>query len=164
MLENERNDESSAGMNSRNLIIVLSLTVAVLLVAAPFLAERSTKSSLQRATMMISSNVHLTRQKALAGESNYRISYDYREQAFRIYREDMPGHWVLDPPENQFLLPQGVILSPTSRPSDGAVSISAAGDVTGGQEVLLNLRDDNDNKVTIRVSRAGHIQEFPSWK
>lgn len=143
---------------------MFSLTAAVLLVAVPFLAERSTRSSLQRATEIISSNIHLTRQKAMAGESNYRISYDYREQVFRIYREHTPGGWALDPPNNRFLLPQGVTISPTSKPVDGTLSISSSGDVTGGDEVLLNLRDDNDNKVAIRVSKAGHIQEFPSWK
>jgi hypothetical protein len=149
---------------SRNVMIVLALTAAILLIAVPFLAEKRTKSSLQRAASMISNQVQLTRQKAMASESDYRISYDYKAQVFRVYRHDPPGRWTLDPPENYFLLPQGVILSPASKPEDGAISITASGDVIAVDEVLLRLSDDYDNKLSIRVSKAGHIQELSTWK
>jgi hypothetical protein len=148
----------------RSLIVGFGLIASIVVVATPFLAERGTKSSLQRAVKMISSNVHLARQKAMAAETNYRISYDYQAQHFRVYREERPGQWVLDPPENFFLLPQGVHVSRESTPANGAILISASGEVTAGDEVLLKLSDDNENRLSIRVSKAGNIQEFPAWR
>ena len=100
----------------------------------------------------------------MASESNYRISYDYQAQHFRIYREEQPGRWVLDPPENFFMLPQGVTLSQQSAPANGAITINTAGEVSAIEDVLLKLTDDNDNRLSIRVTKAGNIQEFPDWK
>ena len=161
---NTSTTNATSQADKRSLLVGIGLLTAVIVVATPFLAERGTKSSLQRAVKMISSNVHLARQKAMAAGTNYRISYDYQAQHFRVYREEQPGQWALDPPENFFLLPQGVQVSRESTPANGAILISASGEVTAGDDVLLKLSDDNDNRLSIRVSKAGNIQEFPAWQ
>jgi hypothetical protein len=154
----------SKASKGRTLILLLCLACSISVLATPFLAERRTKSGLSRAVQMISSTVHLTRQKAMAGETSYRIAYDSGDQLFRIYRQE-ESRWVLDSPKDHFLLPQGVVLSATSRPAGGAITIDKNGDVTSGQaEVLLKLSDSNDNRLSIRISRAGQLREFASWQ
>jgi hypothetical protein len=153
-----------SGNMKRTLVLVLCLAVSISILATPFLAERRTKSGLTRAAQIISSTVHLTRQKAIASETAYRIAYDYRDQFFRVYRQEA-GHWVLDTAKDRFPLPQGVILSANSRPASGSIIIDKNGYVISGhEEVLLKLLDSNANRLAIRVSRSGQLQEFQSWQ
>lgn len=146
-------------VHHRSIVWVFSLVGTVAGLLLPIVDTGTRQSSLERATDMISSCVLLSRQKAVAGETKYRIEYGLR--AFRIYREEAGGRWLLDTPKNRFQLPKDVEITPSSTPLGGIV-IDSAGDIDGaGSPIWLQLQDGRGNRSSIRISKAGHVQELP---
>jgi hypothetical protein len=143
-------------------MVAAALIATSIVVLIPIIAKNTPADSLRQATEMISQSVLLSRQKAVAGETRYRIKYN--EKSFQIYREEADGAWQLDPPENRFELPDDVLISPTTVPSDGWVLIDSAGEIgVGISPVLLRLRDQKGSRMSIRISQSGHVQEFTNW-
>ncbi|MDH3216076.1 MAG: hypothetical protein OEN01_07265 [Candidatus Krumholzibacteria bacterium] len=155
---------SNSGINYLDIMLVISFLGAVIGVSLPLISDKGGGKGLERATEMISSSVLLTRQKALAGNTNYRIRYTYDEHSYQIYREEHPGSWKLDPPENRSLLPKDVMVSSSSTPANGILTIGTSGRIDAGHSrVLLRLSDREGNRLTIRISQDGRVQEVPNW-
>jgi hypothetical protein len=151
---------TNLGINYLDIMVVVSLVGAAIGISAPIIHQSTSKTSLQQATKMISSSIVLSRQKALAGDTKYRIRYE--EQAFEIFREEEEGTWEFDQPANRFELPDDVLISSSGMPA--AIVIDSAGEISAGPSpLLLRLQDQQGNRLSIRISRAGHIQEFPDW-
>ena len=143
-------------------IAIALLIVGMLIGASIPIARNERKTSLEQATEMISRSVLLSRQKAKAGDTTYRIRYD--RGAFRIYRQESDGSWLLDPPENEFSLPRDVQISTSSTPTNGWIVIGGNGAIDVSRSpVLLRLRDYEGNRLSIRISESGNVQEFPNW-
>ena len=144
--------------------ITASMAVVLLIVSIWAIVSRSASTQLPEAIELISSKMLLTRQKAIASQTQHRIQYDYLKSEFRIYREMSPGRYELDPPDNCYALPQGVTLSPPSRPVSGLIEIEPDGAIKDGESpVVLKLSDQNRRKKSVRITRAGMVQELPTW-
>lgn len=143
--------------------VVIALAVVAMLIGASIpLKKNERQTSLQEATEMISCSVLLSRQKAKAGDTTYRIQYD--RGTFRVYRQESDGSWLLDPPDNAFVLPPDVQISTSSTPTDRWIVIDGEGAVDVKRSpVLLRLRDHDGNRLSIRISESGNVQEFPNW-
>jgi hypothetical protein len=148
--------------NHPSLRWIFSILGAVAALALPFIDSDAPNDGLARAAEMISSSVLLSRQKAVAGETKYRIDYD--DKAFRVYREQGSGQWLLDPPKNRFELPRNVEIASSSTAADGGIVIDATGGIDGaGSPVWLRLMDREGNRASIRIFKSGHVQELPDW-
>lgn len=155
---------SRSGVNLTELMVAISIIGILLVTSVPVFVKRNTTQRLQVATNMISNQLMLTRQKAIASKKRYKIEYNYNTNQFRILRQDSPGVWVLDPPDNEYTLPVGVYMSSTSTPSDGTIEIEPRGTVVlDDLPVIIKLRDKNNVVKSIKVSRSGMVQEFSHW-
>jgi hypothetical protein len=150
------------GSSYLNVILAVALTAAAIGVSTRFIPSHDGGTSLERAGQMISSCVLLNRQKAIAGDARYGISYE--QTAFRVYREEPKGTWMLDPPDNRFALPEDVHISPSSTPRDGWLVIGGNGQIESGDlPVVLKLRDRDGHRSSIRIMESGHVQESSGW-
>jgi hypothetical protein len=141
---------------------VFSFLGAIAALLLPFIESGTRQSGLERAAEMISSSVLLSRQKAVAGDTKYRIEYDHK--TFRVYREESAGKWLLDPPANRFQLPRNVQIASTSTQAPGGIVIDAAGGIDGaGSPVWLRLQDGTGKRASIRISKSGRVQELTDW-
>jgi len=149
-------------LGNRRIALVVLLIVTVVGVSTHIASRKRRSSSLEQATAMISSSVLLSRQKAIAADVTFGIKYD--DEAFRVYRKESGGRWMLDPPDNHFLLPRGVQIVTSGKPTDGWIVIDHAGEVAAGREsALLRLHDREGNRVSVRILRSGQIQEAIGW-
>jgi hypothetical protein len=152
------------GNTHLRILFIVLMTGGVLAGAITTFRERPRKQRLQSATEMISGKVLLTRQKAAASKSRYRIHYSYEKREFRVYKETTTGNWRLDPPDNRYELPDGVLFSTSSIPNDGLIIIDAEGTIeNGGEPVWLRLADRDNTQRSIRINEAGMVQELPGW-
>jgi hypothetical protein len=141
-------------------VFVLAAIVSDLL---PTLVRLSGKRHLDKATEVVCGTILLTRQKAIAGRTRYRIHYDYETGASSTYRETISGRWVAEDPGSGSL-PEGVAMSPTSTPTDGYIEIGADGTISNhGVPVVIRFVDGDGAQRSIRVSPAGMVQEIPAW-
>jgi len=152
---------------STSLLIKISVFVFVLLVVVvdvlPSLVRLSGKRRIDEATQVVCGRILLTRQKAIAGHTRYRIHYDYETGASATYRERSPGRWIAEIPDARGM-PEGVAMSPTSTPADGYIEIGADGTISNhGVPVVIRFVDGDGTQRSIRVSPAGMIQEIPAW-
>jgi hypothetical protein len=152
---------------STTLILKILVFGFVLLVVVadvlPSLVRLTGKRRLDQATEIVCGKILLTRQKAIAGGTRYRIHYDYETGASATYRETTAGRWVAESSGTE-RIPEGVAMSPTSTPSDGYIEIGADGTVTNhGVPVVIRFVDGNGTQRSIRVSAAGTVQEIPAW-
>jgi hypothetical protein len=153
---------TTRGTDYLNVILAIALTAGAIGLSIRLTATHTQEKGLERATEMISSSVLLIRQKAVAGDTQYAIRYD--ETAFRVYREETKGTWMLDPPDNCFALPEDVQISSSSTPEDGWVVIDGTGEIDAGDlPVLLRLRDREGQRTSIRIMESGHVQESSAW-
>lgn len=153
---------TTRGTKTINVILAIALTAAAIGVSLRVVATDTREPGLERATEMISSSVLLIRQKAVAGDTRYGIKYE--ETAFRIYREEPKGTWMLDPPDNRFALPEDVQISSSSTPEDGWVLIDGTGAIDAGDSaVVLKLRDGEGQRASVRIMESGHVQESSAW-
>jgi len=153
---------TTRGPSTTNIILAIAVTAAVIGVSLWRITSQPRETGLEQATEMISSCVLLNRQKAIAGHTQYGIKYE--ETAFRVYREEPKGTWMLDPPDNCFTLPEDVQISSGSTPADGWVVIDGAGEIyVGDLPVLLKLRDRDGHRASIRIMESGHVQESSGW-
>jgi hypothetical protein len=153
---------TTRGTNAINVILAIALAAAAFGVLTRVVATDTRETGLKRATEMISSSVLLIRQKAVAGDTRYGIKYE--ETAFRVYREEPKGTWMLDPPDNRFALPENVQISSSSTPEDGWVLIDGTGEINAGDSpVLLKLRDGEGQRASIRIMESGRVQESSAW-
>ena len=119
---------------------------------------------IEEAAELLSSRILLTRQKAMASNTRYRIHCDYDESVCRIYRRDDNGRWILDSPDGGSSFPQGVTISPESRPADGFIEIDASGAIVSPHApVILRLTDKDGTLKSIRISSSGMVQECSNW-
>jgi len=148
------------------LLKILVFAFVLLVVVAdvlPSLVRESRKKDIDEATEVVCGKILLTRQKALAGRTRYRIHYDYETGACATYRETSPGRWRAEIAD-AVLMPQGVVISPTSTPSDGYIEIDADGKIENhGVPVVIRITDGEGAQKSIRVSPAGMVQEIPTW-
>ncbi len=153
---------TTRGNNTINIILAIALTAAALGLSLRLTASQPGETGLEQATAMISSCVLLNRQKAVASDTQYGIKYE--EAAFRVYREEPRGTWMLDPPDNCFALPKDVQICSSSTPEDGWVVIDGTGEIDAGDlPVLLKLRDQEGRRASIRIMESGRVQESSSW-
>ena len=142
--------------------IAIALLIVGLLIGASIPIRNKSGTGLEEATKMISRSILLSRQKAMAGETTYRIRYD--NATFQVYRRDSDGSWVLDPPDNQFALPRNVQIASSSTPPNHWIVIDDRGTIDVGRSpVLLRLQDQEGKRLSIRISESGIVQEFPNW-
>ncbi|UCH84559.1 MAG: hypothetical protein JSW50_02365 [Candidatus Latescibacterota bacterium] len=119
---------------------------------------------IEKAAELVSSQILLTRQKAMASNTRYRIHCDYHEGVCRIYRRSAKGQWVLDSPDSECDFPRGVSISPDSRPADGFIEIDETGAIVSHDvPVVLKLTDKDGTLKSIRISSSGMVQECSSW-
>ena len=138
-------------------VVALSAIVVFLLVTNPRVV-----GSVDKASEMISSTILLSRQKAVAGNTRYGIKYD--DNVFRVYRNDAEGQWVLDPPDNEFTLPQHVSISSGGKPDGGWIVIDSSGAIEAKQlPVILNLQDDDGHRLSIKIQKSGNVQQSSGW-
>jgi len=161
-------DPMNRSLKPNNRYITLFAVVFVVVLAStefwPSLFEGSKKQGIDEATELICSKVLLTRQKAVAGKTSYRIQYDYARGECRIFHEETPGRWVLDTTDDRYEIPAGVSISPSSTPSNGFIEISPEGDIENhGVPVILRLTDRDGTLKSIRISPSGMVQELPTW-
>jgi hypothetical protein len=148
------------------LIKILVFAFVLLVVVAdvlPSLVRVSRKKDIEEATEVVCGKILLTRQKALAGRTRYRIHYDYETGACATYRETSPGRWLAEIADAVWM-PQGVVISPTSTPTDGYIEIDADGKIENhGIPVVIRFADGKGTQKSIRVSPAGMVQEISTW-
>ena len=152
---------------STPLLLKLLVFVFVLVVAVadllPSLLRVSGKRHIDEATEVVCGKILLTRQKALAGHTRYRIRYDYETGACVTYRETSPDRWIAEIPDAG-RMPEGVAMSPTSTPPDGYIEIGSDGTIENhGVPVVIRFFDGEGTQKSIRVSPAGMVQEIPAW-
>lgn len=113
---------------------------------------------------LLSSQILLTRQKAVAGNTRYRIHCDYRAGTSKIYRADPNGRWVLDDPGDDCRFPVDVTVSPDSQPANGYIEIDETGTIVNHTgPVVLKLTDKDGTLKSIRISSSGMVQECSYW-
>jgi Tfp pilus assembly protein FimT len=152
---------------SKPLLIKILVFVFVVLVvvvdALPSLVRLTGRRRIDEATQVVCGRILLTRQKAIAGRTCYRIHYDYETGASATYRETSPGRWIAEISDAGGM-PEGVAMSPTSTPTDGYIEIGADGTISNhGVPVVIRFVDGDGTQRSIRVSPAGMIQEVPAW-
>jgi hypothetical protein len=156
------NPSTTRGPKPISIILAIALTAAALSLSLGLVEKKPGEIGLERATEMISSSVLLNRQKAVAGHTKYGIKYE--EGAFRVYREEPTGTWMLDPPDNRYALPEDVRISSSSTPEDGWIVIHGTGEIDAGDlPVLLRLRDQQGHRASIRIMGSGRVQESSGW-
>ncbi len=156
--------KSQAGVNLTELMVIISIMGILMAISIPAFVKRNNTQQLQVATNLISNKLLLARQKAIASKKRYRLEYSASTNAFRILRQEAPGTWILDPPNNEYDFPPGVFLSSTSTPSDGSIEIEPRGTILlEDLPVAIKLQDRNNVLKSIRVSRSGMVQEFSHW-
>jgi len=150
--------------------ICLKSTVFLFVLAVLFVeysaTERGPKEpvGIDGAAALVSSKILLTRQKAIAGNTRYRIHCDYQAGVCRVYREDTDGSWVPDAPDDSCSFPKGVSVSPDSQPADGFIEIDEAGAIANHiGPVVLKLTDREGTLKSIRISSSGMVQECANW-
>ncbi len=128
------------------------------------LAFRSSKSKeIDEATKLVCGKILLTRQKAIASRTSYRIHYDYPTGQCVTYRELIPGRWIAELDEDESI-PEGVAISPTSTPPNGYIEITPDGAIDNhGVPLVIRLEDGKGTQKSIRISPAGMVQEIPTW-
>lgn len=152
----------SAPLLFKILVFVFVLLVVVADVL-PSLVRLSGKRRIDAATEVVCGKILLTRQKAIAGHTRYRIHYDYETGASATYRETSPGRWTAEAPDAG-RMPEGIAMSPTSTPTDGYIEIGADGTISNhGVPVVIRFTDGEGTQRSIRVSPAGMVQEIPAW-
>ena len=124
----------------------------------------SNSGGVDEAAALVSSKILLTRQKAIAGSTRYRIHCDYREGICRTYRADADGNWVPESPDDSCRFPKDVTISPDSQPADGFIEIDESGAIVNHVgPVVLKLTDRDGTLKSIRISSSGMVQECSSW-
>jgi hypothetical protein len=119
---------------------------------------------IDEAAALVSSKILLTRQKAIAGNTRYRIHCDYGEGICKTYRMDSAGHWVLDTPDGNCRFPRDVTISPDSNPADGFIEIDETGAIANHVgPVVLKLTDRDGTLKSIRISSSGMVQACSYW-
>ena len=155
---------SQTGMNLTELMIAVSIIGLLMVTTIPAFVKRNERQKLDVAADMISNKLLIARQKAVASKKRYRMEYNYGTRAFRILRQESPGTWVSDPPNNLYELPKGIIMSVTSTPADGTVEINPRGTIRDADlPVVLKIKDHNNHLKSIRVSKSGMVQEASTW-
>lgn len=155
-----------SSFSTTRLLRVLVLTTAALVIVceAPLPpVPLSKRKRIDQATELVCSQILLTRQKAVASGTRYRIHYDYATGMCTTLREVSPGQWL---PEcgNEGRIPRRVVISPTSTPPNGHIEIAANGEIeTRGAALVIRLADDQGAQKSIRISAAGMVQEIPTW-
>ena len=155
----------SLGPGARHLkILVFVSIVAVFLVEfCPSFLGLSEDRSLDEATGLLCNQILLTRQKAIAGNTRYRIHYDVSSGDCRILREEARGRWVSDVPGRPRCFPDGINISPAGSNRDGYIEIAANGAVENhGVPLVLELTGRNGGQRSIRISPSGMVQELPN--
>ncbi|UCG50480.1 MAG: hypothetical protein JSW58_09705 [Candidatus Latescibacterota bacterium] len=156
----------TAKPNIRFLKLLAFLSIAVLVIVELTFTSVGPpkKQSIDEAAELVSSKILLTRQKALASNTRYRLHYDYRRGECRVFREDSRGRWVPDTPNDRCVFPSEVSISSTSSPPDGYIEINEDGRIVSRDGVvLLRLSDSDSTLKSIRISPSGMVQEFPNW-
>lgn len=145
-------------------VLVFATVAVVIVLEAPLPSIRPWKRrQIDEATEFVCSQILLTRQKAIASGTRYRIRYDYATGTCTTLREVSPGVWR---PENgdQGRIPPRVVISPTSTPPKGHIDIAPNGAIENhGVPVVIRLTDDEGGQKSIRISPAGMVQEIPAW-
>jgi hypothetical protein len=158
-------------MSRPRISITLLLKVAIFIFAllvvvtevCPLAFRPSKTRGIDEATNLVCGKILLTRQKAIASRTSYRIHYDYPTGQCVTYRELIPGRWIAELNEDE-RIPQGVAISPTSTPSNGYIEIRPDGAIDNhGVPVILRLVDGEGTQKSIRISPAGMVQEIPTW-
>jgi hypothetical protein len=122
------------------------------------------RQGIDEAVALLSSKILLTRQKARASNTRYRIHCDYRESVCRVYRQDGRGRWIPDAPDDIWTFPKDVSVSPSSKPANGFIEIDETGAIINGDgPVSLKLTDQNGTLKSIRISSSGIVQECSNW-
>jgi hypothetical protein len=164
MMANPTNRSLKTNQRYAILFAVVFVVVLASTEFRPVLFGETKKRGIDEATELICSKVLLTRQKAVAGKTYYRIRYDYVHGKCHVYCEETPGRWVLDSTDDRCEIPVGVSISPSSTPSNGFIEISPEGDVDNhGVPVILRLTDRDGTLKSIRISPSGMVQELPTW-
>jgi hypothetical protein len=146
----------------KNLVFV-SVVVLVIAVFFPSFFSFSKDQGLDEATNLLCNQILLTRQKAIAGNTRYRIHYDFTNGDCRILREEAPGRWVPDIPDKRRCFPEGIFITPTGTHANGYIEIAANGAVENhGVPLVLELTDPDGKQRSIRISPSGMVQELPS--
>lgn len=144
-------------------LVLVSITVLVVAEFVPSFFGFPKEQRLDEATELVCNQIFLTRQKAIAGNTRYRIHFDFESGDCRILREEAPGRWVPDIPDKQRCIPQGVSITPTGTNPDGYIEIAANGAVENhGIPLVLELNDPNGQQKSIRISPSGMVQELPN--
>lgn len=145
-------------------VVVFVFAAAAVVLEAPLPSLRvSKRKQIDEAAQFVCSQILLTRQKAVASGTRYRIQYDYATGACTTLREVAPGEWL---PEggDEGRMPRRVVMSPTSTPPNGHIDIGANGAIENhGVPVVIRLADDKGVQRSIRISPAGMVQEIPAW-
>jgi Tfp pilus assembly protein FimT len=144
------------------LVFVFVTLVIVAEMPCPSLRLSRTKR-IDEATDILCGQILLTRQKAIASGTRYRIQYDFVTGTCTTYREASSGLWL---PEDGYeeRVPRRVVISPTSTPINGHIEIGTDGTIENyGLPVVIRLTDDEGTQKSIRISPAGMAQEIPTW-
>jgi hypothetical protein len=150
---------------ARHLKIFVFVSIIVVIVAefSPSFFGLSGDRRLDEATGLLCNQILLTRQKAIAGNTRYRIHYDVSSGDCRILREEAPGRWVPDGPGRPRCFPDGVNISPAGTNPAGYIEIAATGAVENhGLPLVLELTNRDGDQRSIRISPSGMVQELPN--
>ncbi|MFQ5512007.1 MAG: Tfp pilus assembly protein FimT/FimU [Candidatus Krumholzibacteriia bacterium] len=158
------NMNSQRGITLAEMMVTISIIGIMAVVSVPAFVKRNEAQKLQVAANLVSTKVMMARQNAVAKKARYRIEFNYTTRKFRMLREATPGVWELDPPNNMYEIPAGIIISSTSTPADGTIEIEPRGTVNQTDlPVVIRLKDNNNVLKSIRVSRAGMVKESNLW-
>ena len=144
------------------LVFVFVTLVIVAEMPCPSLRLSRTKR-IDEATDILCGQILLTRQKAIASGTRYRIQYDFVTGTCTTYREESPGRWLAEAGREERVR-RPVVISPTSTPTNGHIDIGANGTIENhGVPVVIRLADDEGTQRSLRISPAGMAQEIPTW-
>ena len=145
-------------------MVAITVIGILMTVSVAAFVKRNEAQKLQVATNMISRHVLVTRHKAVSTRRDYRIEINYATSAFRILCESSPGVWELDPPGNNYELPNGIIVSATSEPSDGTIVIERNGTVASDDlPAAIRMKDRHNRLKRIEIYKTGTVRESSLW-
>ena len=158
------NWKSRSGMTLAELMITISIIGVMAVVTVPSFVKRNEAQKLQNAANLVSRHIMIVRQKAVSTKRSYRIEFNYALSEFQILAEVTPGNWVLDPPNNRYELPRGVLMNSTSELADGNVEIEPRGTVAVADlPVNIRLKDTNNHTKRLEIYRSGMVRESRLW-
>lgn len=159
------NWKSKSGFTLAELMIVISIIGVLAVVSIPSFVKRNEAQKLRNAASQISRSVLMMRQKAVSSKRKYRIEFNYGLGEYQILTERTPGNWELDPPDNRYKLPRGILMSTTSDPVDGIIVVEPRGTVAVADlPVNIRLKDSKNRTKRIEVYRSGMVKESTLWE